>query len=163
MALQRLFGILPDTSHTAPIQFITPRANWRDDSCVTFSSEGRDGCLLPSNQDGCSSVARIRTIKPEFWTDEKIVSLPFEARLLFIGLWSYADDTGALDYSVDRLRMQIFPGDGQTDVDGLIDLLVISDLLDVWIADDGSRRLITVRNWSKHQKIDNPTRKTICR
>ena len=39
-------------------------------------------------------MARIRTIKPEFWTDEKVVTLPFEARLLFIGMWNFCDDEG---------------------------------------------------------------------
>ena len=32
-------------------------------------------------------MPRIRTIKPEFWTDEKIIELSLPARLLFIGLW----------------------------------------------------------------------------
>lgn len=30
-------------------------------------------------------MARIRTIKPDFWTDEKLVKLSMEARLFFIG------------------------------------------------------------------------------
>ena len=29
-------------------------------------------------------MARIRTIKPEFWEDEKLAKLPIHARLLFI-------------------------------------------------------------------------------
>ena len=32
----------------------------------------------------------------EFWLDEKIGSLPPEARLLYIGTWSIADDNGVL-------------------------------------------------------------------
>ena len=39
----------------------------------------KESQLLPR----VKKMARIRTIKPEFWTDEKIVQLPFEARLLF--------------------------------------------------------------------------------
>ena len=39
-------------------------------------------------------MARIRTIKPEFWIDDVIVELPFETRLLFIGIWNFADDAG---------------------------------------------------------------------
>jgi hypothetical protein len=41
-------------------------------------------------------MARIRTIKPEFWTDEKIVECSFEARLMFIGMFNFADDKGNL-------------------------------------------------------------------
>ena len=39
-------------------------------------------------------MAKIRSIKMEFWLDEKIGSLPPEARLLYIGTWSLADDNG---------------------------------------------------------------------
>jgi len=104
-------------------------------------------------------MARIRTIKPEFWTDEKIVSLPFQARLLFIGLWNFADDTGAVDYSPDRIRMQIFPSDNDVDVSGMIDLLSAVGLIDFWVDDFGGK-VLSVRNWSIHQKIDNPSRKS---
>ena len=41
-------------------------------------------------------MARIRTIKLEFWEDEKLAKLPVHARLLFIGTWNFADDNGAL-------------------------------------------------------------------
>ncbi|MDR5730702.1 MAG: HNH endonuclease [Terriglobia bacterium] len=105
-------------------------------------------------------MARIRTIKPEFWTDEKIVALPFHARLLFIGLWNFADDTGALDCSPDRISMQVFPGDPDVDVSALIDLLDIAGLLEIWRAESGDRA-IRIINWAKHQKIDNPSKKTV--
>ena len=39
-------------------------------------------------------MARIRTVKPDIWTDEKFVELSPLARLLFIGLWNFADDEG---------------------------------------------------------------------
>ena len=105
-------------------------------------------------------MARIRTIKPEFWTDEKIVRLPFEGRLLFIGLWNFADDMGALDFSPDRIRMQIFPGDSAVQVEHLLDLLEVTGLVDYMTGDDGGK-VLRVRNWSAHQKIDNPSRKTV--
>ena len=40
-----------------------------------------------------------------------MVELSFPARLLFIGLWNFADDEGRLVYSPKRLKMQIFPAD----------------------------------------------------
>ncbi len=40
-------------------------------------------------------MARIRTIKPEFWEDEKIGKLPIPCRL-FIGCWNFADDFGVI-------------------------------------------------------------------
>ena len=39
-------------------------------------------------------MTRIRTIKPEFWEDEKLANFSFAARLFFIGLWNIADDQG---------------------------------------------------------------------
>lgn len=106
-------------------------------------------------------MARIRTIKPEFWTDERVVSLPFEARLLFIGIWNFCDDSGAIDDSPERIRMQIFPGNHEVDIYHLLDLLVSAGLMDRWAGDEAE--CLVVRNWSKHQKIDNPSRKTMSR
>jgi hypothetical protein len=42
------------------------------------------------------SRPRIRTIKPELWQDEKVGGLSRDARLLFIGLVTMADDEGRL-------------------------------------------------------------------
>ena len=33
-------------------------------------------------------------IDPKFWTDDKIMDLEPLARLLFIGIWNFADDNG---------------------------------------------------------------------
>lgn len=106
-------------------------------------------------------MPRIRTIKPEFWTDEKIVSLPFEARLLFIGLWNFADDVGALDYRPERISMQIFPGNQEINVAAMLDLLEAAELIEFWDLDDN--RVIKITHWDIHQKIDNPSRKTVLR
>lgn len=102
-------------------------------------------------------MARIRTIKPEFWTDEKIVLLPFEARLLFIALWNFADDEGYLVYSPERLKMQIFPNDFDLQMDALIDLLNAAGLVDYYI-DPDKNFLLYICHWERHQKIDRPTK-----
>jgi hypothetical protein len=59
-------------------------------------------------------VARIRSIKPAFWTDEKINRLSNDAALFFIGLWNFADDYGffpstssALALLMPRYRPQV--------------------------------------------------------
>ena len=33
-------------------------------------------------------------IDPKFWTDDKIIELDPLCRLLFIGIWNFADDSG---------------------------------------------------------------------
>ncbi|MFK1876092.1 hypothetical protein ACIXGC_19415 [Bacteroides fragilis] len=56
-------------------------------------------------------MARIRTIKPEFWEDEKIGKLPIPCRLFFIGCWNFADDFGVIKGNAALLKSQIFPYD----------------------------------------------------
>ncbi|HMM41916.1 MAG TPA: HNH endonuclease signature motif containing protein [Thermomicrobiales bacterium] len=94
-------------------------------------------------------------IDPDFWTDEKIVQLPFEARLLFIGLWNFADDEGLLWDEPDRIRLQVLPND-DVDAEDLLDLLVAAELLERNIDDDG-RLYFRIVGFLKHQKIAHPT------
>jgi hypothetical protein len=56
-------------------------------------------------------MARIRTIKPDFWTDEALADCSPTARLLFIATWSFADDHGNLERSARQLKAQAFPYD----------------------------------------------------
>ncbi len=54
---------------------------------------------------------RIRSIRPEFWSSEDIAALNWDARLVFIGLWSYVDDNG-VGRDIDRLIVaDLFPLD----------------------------------------------------
>jgi hypothetical protein len=75
-------------------------------------------------------MARIRSIKPEFWTDEKLTECSLSARLFFIGTWNFADDKGNLQASAKRLKMQIFPADN-IDCQPLLDELITHGLLNV--------------------------------
>ena len=61
-------------------------------------------------------MARVRNIAPGFFTNEELVELPFEDRLLFAGLWTLADREGRLEDRPKRIRMAIFPCDN-VDVD----------------------------------------------
>lgn len=99
-------------------------------------------------------MARIRSIKPEFWTDETMVRMPFEARLLFIGLWNFADDYGCFADEPERLRMQILPGDG-VDIVVLLDLLAAAGRIELNESPDGGR-FWTIAHFSDHQKVDKP-------
>lgn len=56
-------------------------------------------------------MARARSIKPSFFTNEELVELPFETRLLFIGLWTIADREGRLEDRPKRIKMAVFPAD----------------------------------------------------
>lgn len=61
-------------------------------------------------------MARIRTIKPEFWQDERLGALPIPVRLLFIGLWNLADDDGRLRGNPRLIKGQVFPYDSDQEV-----------------------------------------------
>ena len=54
---------------------------------------------------------RIRTIKPEFWKDERLSTLSRDARLLYIALWCESDDEGRLRGNQSYLHGALFPYD----------------------------------------------------
>lgn len=65
---------------------------------------------------------RARNIKPGFWKNEDLVELPFEHRLLFVGLWMLADREGRLEDRPKRVKMELFPCDNVNVEAGLEDL-----------------------------------------
>lgn len=102
-------------------------------------------------------MARIRSIKPEFFTSEQVVECSPSARLLFVGMWVFADDGGVHPASVKRLKMEVFPGDSFSDQDvrALVDELMNANLIVEYEAE--GQRYWWVPSWDKHQKIDKPT------
>lgn len=99
-------------------------------------------------------MARIRTVKPEFWTDEKVVECSIPARLLFIGLFNFANDKGCLERSPKRIKMQVFPAD-VIDCEPLIGELITHGLLMEYTV--SGNRYLQIKGFSKHQKINRPS------
>ena len=106
-------------------------------------------------------MPRIRTIKPEFPQSEAVGRLTRDARLLFIQLWTIADDFGRARASSRMLASLLYPYDDDA-----------PELIDVWLAQlerVGHVRLYEVEgslyldipNWLKHQKIDHPSKSRI--
>lgn len=93
-------------------------------------------------------MARARNIKPAFFMNEALVELPFEARLLFIGLWTLADREGRLEDRPKRIKMELFPAD-ELDVEGCLTMLAGADLVKRYVVD--GVRVIWVRNFKRHQ------------
>jgi hypothetical protein len=93
-------------------------------------------------------MARSRNIKPGFFRDEHIVELPFEARLLFIGLWTLADREGRLKDKPNQIKIDIFPCDN-VQVDKLLDQLQKKGFVIRYKAEE--EKYIQVVNFSKHQ------------
>jgi hypothetical protein len=97
-------------------------------------------------------VARIRSIKPEFWQDEKLARLPRDTRLLFIGLWNLADDEGRLRGNPLFIRASVFPYDLDVDVQG--GLKELERIGRIRSYTEGDETFIWVCKFAEHQKID---------
>jgi len=99
-------------------------------------------------------MARIRTIKPEFWTDEKLTECSITARLLFLGLLNFADDNGNLQRSSKRIKMQVFPADN-IDCEPLLSELFAHGVLVEYFAEN--EKYIHIKGFRKHQLINRPS------
>lgn len=98
-------------------------------------------------------MSRIRSIHPGFFTDERLVSVCAQARLLFLGLGVEADDKGIFEWKPVTLKMRIFPADNFDVVALLADLEAVGVLQSYEI--DG-RKYGAIRNFRKHQRPKTP-------
>lgn len=105
-------------------------------------------------------MARIRTIKPDFWTDGNMVRLSPFARLLYIGMWNFTlCDHGHVADDAMKLKLQILPMDN-VDIDALLAEIMAGGRV-VRVADKDGRSYLLVKRFEDHQKID-PRWKTRC-
>lgn len=106
-------------------------------------------------------MARIRTIKPEFWSSEQVMECDPLARLLFIGLWNFCDDAGNHPMSEKTIKALVFPGDNinSTTIRRLLADLSSNGLLRLY--EVSGKTYLNVSGW-KHQKIEKPTIKHPC-
>ena len=104
-------------------------------------------------------MARIRTIKPEFWKSEAIVRLPIRTRLTFIGLWTYVDDNGVGIDNEKLIVAELFPlEDDPRDTLANVsrDIQILAEESRIIRYTVGGKRFLAISNWSEHQKIDKP-------
>ena len=93
-------------------------------------------------------MARIRTIKPEFFTSEDIVSLCPMARLLYIALWCEADREGRMQWKPRTFKIRYFPAD-DCDIESLCSALTSRNLVKLY--GDG---LANIPQFQRHQHIN---------
>jgi hypothetical protein len=98
-------------------------------------------------------MARIRTVKPEFWSSEQVMSCRPMARLLFIGIWNFCDDGGNHPLAPRTIKALVFPGDDITsnEVSELLGELEGAGLTLSYQVD--GKTYLHVRGW-RHQKIE---------
>jgi hypothetical protein len=93
-------------------------------------------------------VARSRNLKPNFFLNEELANCDPLARLLFAGLWCYADRDGRLEDRPKRIKAQILPYDSR-DVGELLDQLAAKGFIIRYVAEGAL--VIQVVNFQKHQ------------
>ncbi len=97
-------------------------------------------------------MARIRTIKPEFFTSEDIVSLSPLARIFYIALWCEADREGRLNWRPGTLKLRYLPADA-CDITALAKELIDRGLIVLYTVE--GKEYAEVVSFTRHQVINN--------
>lgn len=97
---------------------------------------------------------RIRTIKPEFWQHPVMSRLPYDTRILALGLLNLADDEGYFSADTDYIRGAVLFREDSSNVRRMLDELSRSG----WITLCGTaeRPIGRVVHFRKHQRVDRP-------
>lgn len=97
---------------------------------------------------------RIRTVKPEFWAHPVMSRLPYDTRILALGLLNLSDDEGYFDADPDYIRGSVLFREDSSNVRRMLDELSRSE----WITLCGrpERPIGRVVNFRKHQRVDRP-------
>ena len=101
-------------------------------------------------------MARNRTIKPKFFDDVKIGRISRDARLLYIGLWVFADDVGVVPGDSIWLKSRVFPYD-QIQVQQFekwMNELVINGF--ICLLSYKGERFIYLPTFTRHQVVNRP-------
>jgi len=94
-----------------------------------------------------------RMIDSEIWFNEKVASLPDAGRLLFIGIFSTADNEGRLRASPKYLKAHIFPYDNKSleQLEELRNQCAKLGLIRVY--NKKGREYLDIPGWYEHQSI----------
>lgn len=107
-------------------------------------------------------MARIRTIKPEFWDSPGTGRASLRARLFFIAMWNYADDWGIGDGHPLRLLSFAFPNDESSDVEPRNFRRLAAETVECfdvqWYEVDG-RPFYAIPSWELHQRTEKKARR----
>lgn len=104
-------------------------------------------------------MGRIRTVKPEFWEDEKVGMLSRPARLLFLATFNLADDEGLLRWTPAFIKASVFMYDNDLDtkqITAFMKELSDAGLLFPYLGGVSHQSLAIIVNFRKHQKINRP-------
>ncbi len=104
---------------------------------------------------------RIRTIKPEFHTNEKLSALSIEVHYFAVSLTNYADDEGFFNRNPGLIKAALFPlRELSLSIPEMLSQLADIGFVRLGEAPDG-RRYGHIVNFLEHQVINRPTRSKI--
>lgn len=107
-------------------------------------------------------MARKRMIDPSMWINEDFGTLSLLAKLVFIGLFSNADDEGKGKASPAYIKAVLFPyNDDLRIADIEKTLLEISSKMSVIFYSCDENKYYTLTSWNTFQKIDKPSESKI--
>jgi len=106
-------------------------------------------------------MARIRTIKPEFWDSPDTARASLRARLLYISMWNLADDYGIGDGNFKRIVGFAFPNDDITvsEVPRLI--AEVSRTFSVMFYEHEGRPYYWIPAWETHQRTEKRAKQRV--
>lgn len=108
-------------------------------------------------------MARIRSFKPELWSEGPFMAIrSHAARLMYLGMWNFADDQGVIPYAPKSIKARIFPGDEDIDqrqIVQMLDQLGGAGLLGLF--ENEGHRFLVIHGFREkgslcHQVIDKP-------
>ncbi len=94
-------------------------------------------------------MARMRAIKPGFFTNDALAEIEPLGRLLFAGLWTIADRSGRLEDRPRKIKAELLPYDA-CNAETLLDDLAARGFIYRYAVN--GTRLIQVINWERHQQ-----------
>ena len=102
-------------------------------------------------------MARIRTIQPSFAQSHSMVRVDREARLLFVLLWTIADDEGRLRGAVAGLAARLFSADSDAAmfIPAWLDALEREGCIERYLVEEVE--YLRIVHWHDHQTICHPT------
>jgi len=100
-------------------------------------------------------LARIRSLKPEYWADQKLARCSRDARLLYLALWNFADEQARMVGDPRQVKGLCFALDDDiapADIDRLLgELAALGRLVRYEV---GGERYLFLPKLAKHQRLD---------
>lgn len=97
-------------------------------------------------------MARIRTIKPEFFSSDDIVSLTPLARLFYVSMWCESDREGRLSWNTKTFKIRYFAAD-DCDINAIASEIINAGLIELYEVE--GKQYAEIPCFKNHQVINN--------